>query len=277
MDKMDQWFEKRNKVLVMGVLNLTSDSFYDGGYYNAPQNALKRAMEMVEQGADIIDVGGESSRPGASPVSVEDELQRVIPMVEEIGRRCDVMISVDTTKSAVAQVGLEHGAKMINDISAMRYDPDMFDVVAQSGAFLVLMHMQGTPKTMQRDPSYRDVVAEIKDFLQERIGKAVRSGIGRQRLIVDPGIGFGKRLVHNLEILRRLSEFKDLEVPIMIGLSRKSFLGDILDVPVGERLTGTIAANSIAVANGADIIRVHDVKEGRQAADVAVRLRSDAP
>lgn len=277
MESITEWLEKKDRVLVMGVLNVTSDSFYDGGYYSTPEVAVKRALEMADQGADIIDVGGESSRPGADLVSIDEEINRVIPVVEEINRRCDVMISVDTTKSAVAQAAIEHGVGMINDISAMRFDPHMSDVVAQSNVFLVLMHMQGTPQTMQRNPSYEDVVAEIVDFLEERIGEAVNGGIDRQRLIIDPGIGFGKRLVHNLEIIRRLSDFKKLNVPVMIGLSRKSFLGEILSLPGGKRLTGTIAANSIAVANGADIIRLHDVKEGRQAADVAVRLRSDAP
>jgi dihydropteroate synthase len=277
MKRIDGWFEKKDRVLVMGVLNVTSDSFYDGGYYNTPETAVQRALEMVEQGADILDIGGESSRPGAEPVSIDDELNRVIPVVKEIRRRCDVMISVDTTKSAVAQEALNHGAGMINDISAMRFDPHMCDVVAESSAFLVLMHMQGTPQTMQSNPSYEDVVSEIKDFLKERITKALSSGIARKQLIVDPGIGFGKRLVHNLEIIRRLGDFKDLDVPIMVGLSRKSFLGEILNLPAAQRLTGTIAASSIAIVNGADIIRVHDVKEGRQAADVAVSLRSNAP
>ncbi len=277
MESITERLEKKDRVLVMGVLNITSDSFYDGGYYNAPEIAVERALEMAKQGADIIDIGGESSRPGAESVSIDDELARVIPVIKEIRRRCGVMISVDTTKAVVAQAAIEYGAEMINDISAMRFDPNMSDVVAQSGAFLVLMHMQGTPQIMQRNPSYKDVIAEIKDFLKERISKATSSGIDRQRLIVDPGIGFGKRLVHNLEIIRGLRDFSDLDVPIMIGLSRKSFLGEILDLPTQERLTGTIAANSIAIVNGANIIRVHDVKEGKQAADIAIRLRSNAP
>ena len=208
---------------------------------------------------------------------MDDELKRVIPVVEEVSRSCHVMISVDTTKSEVAREAIKHGARMINDISAMRFDPRMIDVVAGSDAFIVLMHMQGTPQTMQRDPSYADTVAEIRDFLDERIQLAVRGGIDRKRLIVDPGIGFGKRLTHNLEILRGLSKLKTLQVPVLVGLSRKSFLGEILGVPADERLTGTIAADAIAISNGADIIRVHDVKEGRQTADVAVCLQSNAP
>jgi len=263
-------------VLVMGVLNLTPDSFYDGGRYTTTQLAVARALEMVEEGADIIDIGGESSRPGARSVSLDEELARIVPVVEALTSRSDVLISVDTTKSAVARAAIDSGATIINDISALRFDPEMGRVMAQAGVYLVLMHMQGTPETMQQDPEYTDVVAEIRSFLQERIHSAISTGIDRERLVVDPGIGFGKRLPHNLSVLRRLAELKELGVPILIGLSRKSFLGEILDLPTSERLVGTIAANAIAIVNGADIIRVHDVKEGRWTADVAVRLRCDA-
>jgi len=276
MERLTRWIEERDRVLVMGVLNLTPDSFYDGGRYITPQVAVKRALSMADEGADIIDIGGESSRPGARSVSIDEELARVVPVVEDLAARSDVLISVDTMKSAVAQAALAHGARIINDISAVRFDPNMAGVVAENGAYLVLMHMQGNPETMQRNPTYKDAVAEIKSFLRERIRAAVSAGIDRSRLIIDPGIGFGKRLPHNLEILRRLSEFKEFGVPILVGLSRKSFLGEILDLPSSERLVGTIAANAIAIANGADIIRVHDVKEGRRTADVAFRLRNYA-
>ena len=262
--------------MVMGVLNLTPDSFYDGGRYLTPQVAMKRALSMVEEGADIIDIGGESSRPGARPVSVEEELARVVPVIEAVASRSDVLISVDTTKSAVARAAIAHGASIINDISSLCFDSNMAGVVAKGGVHLVLMHMQGRPETMQQDPAYTDVVSEIKAFLRERMAAAVSAGIDRTRLIVDPGIGFGKRLSHNLAILRRLDEFEGLGVPILVGLSRKSFLGELLDLPTSERLVGTIAANAVAIVNGADIIRVHDVKEGRRTADVAVRLRNDA-
>ncbi len=263
-------------MLVMGVLNLTPDSFYDGGRYTTTQLAVSRALEMVEEGADIIDIGGESSRPGARSVSLDEELARIVPVVEALAARSDVLISVDTTKSAVARAAIDSGATIINDISALRFDPEMGRVMAQAGVYLVLMHMQGTPETMQQDPRYEDPVSEIKGYLRERMDAAISAGIEREHLIVDPGIGFGKRLSHNLEILRRLSEFEDLGVPILVGLSRKSFLGEILDLPTSERLEGTIAANAIAIVNGADIIRVHDAKEGRRTADVAVRLREDA-
>ncbi len=276
MERLSQWIEERDRVLVMGVLNLTPDSFYDGGRYVTVQAAVTQALTMVEEGADIIDIGGESSRPGAGSVNLDEELARVVPVVEALAAKSDVLISVDTTKSAVARAAIAHGARIINDISALRFDPDMGEVVARGGAFLVLMHMQGTPETMQQDPRYTDPVTEIEDFLRERIDAAVSAGIDRKRLIIDPGIGFGKRLAHTLEILRRLASFKDLGVPILIGLSRKSFLGEILDLPTSARLEGTIAANAIAIANGADIIRVHDVKEGRRTADVAFRLRNNA-
>ena len=276
MERLSQWIEERDRVLVMGVLNLTPDSFYDGGRYVTVQAAVTQALTMVEEGADIIDIGGESSRPGAGSVNLDEELARVVPVVEALAAKSDVLISVDTTKSAVARAAIAHGARIINDISALRFDPDMGEVVARGGAFLVLMHMQGSPETMQQDPRYTDPVTEIEDFLRERIDAAVSAGIDRARLIIDPGIGFGKRLAHTLEILRRLASFKDLGVPILIGLSRKSFLGEILDLPTSARLEGTIAANAIAIVNGADIIRVHDAKEGRRTADVAVRLRNDA-
>lgn len=276
MERLTRWFEERNRVLVMGVLNLTPDSFYDGGRYTTTQSAVARALEMVEEGADIIDIGGESSRPGARSVSLDEELARIVPVVEALAARSDVLISVDTTKSAVARAAIDSGATIINDISALRFDPEMGRVMAQAGVYLVLMHMQGTPETMQQDPRYEDPVSEIKGYLRERMDAAISAGIEREHLIVDPGIGFGKRLSHNLEILRRLSEFEDLGVPILVGLSRKSFLGEILDLPTSERLEGTIAANAIAIVNGADIIRVHDAKEGRRTADVVVRLRKDA-
>lgn len=267
---------RRGQVLVMGVLNLTPDSFYDGGRYVTPQVAVERALAMVEEGADIIDIGGESSRPGAWPVPPAEELERVIPVIEGIRKRSDILLSIDTTKGAVAAEAIEAGVSIVNDISALRFDPEMADVIADRGVFIVLMHMLGTPETMQNDPSYDDPVEEIKAFFAERIETAVSAGIPAEKIIIDPGIGFGKRLSDNLALLRKLASFNHLGAPILIGLSRKSFLGEILDLPAEERLEGTIAANAIAVLNGADIIRVHDVKEGRRTAAVAQALRNDA-
>jgi len=276
MDRFAEWEEKRDRVLVMGVLNVTPDSFYDGGRYAQPTAAVKQGLQMEADGADIIDIGGESSRPGASPIPLQEELDRVIPVIEGIRKRSDVLISVDTTKAEVAAEALSAGATMVNDISALRSDPQMAKVVSRSGAVLVLMHMLGTPATMQLSPTYGDVIEEIRTFLAERISYAVEAGINRKRVVIDPGIGFGKLLSHNIAIIRRLDRLTDLGAPVLIGLSRKSFIGEILGLPPGERLEGTIAASVIAIMNGADIIRVHDAKEGRRAADVAFRLREDA-
>jgi dihydropteroate synthase len=276
MEQLLEWVRRRDRVLVMGALNVTLDSFYDGGKHASAASAVEGGLEMVEEGADVIDVGGESSRPGATPVSLEEELERVVPVIEGIRKRSEIPLSVDTTKAAVAREAIARGASIVNDISALRFDPALAQVVAASGSFVILMHMQGEPRTMQLSPSYTDPVGEIRDFLAERIEFAVRSGIARERIFVDPGIGFGKRLEHNLEILRNLSHFTALGAPLLVGVSRKRFLGEILNLAPEERLEGTIAANAVAVAYGADAIRVHDVKEGRRTADVARRLRRDA-
>jgi dihydropteroate synthase len=267
------WMERRERPLVMGILNVTPDSFFDGGRLESASAAVTRGLEMIEEGADILDVGGESTRPGARPAAADEEMARVLPVIEGIRSRSDIALSIDTTKADVATGAIAAGASVVNDITALRLDPDMAHVVAASGVLVVLMHMQGTPETMQQDPHYEDPTGEVKAFLIERIGAAVDAGIERASIIADPGIGFGKRLGDNLALLRDLERLKSLGVPILIGLSRKSFLGGILDLPAEERLEGTIAANAIAVARGADIIRVHDVREGRRAADVAHRLR----
>lgn len=275
MEQLASWMKSRDRVLVMGVLNVTPDSFYDGGRFADLIAAIEHGLRMAEEGADIVDIGGESSRPGAQSISPTEELERVAPVIEGIHRRSEVLLSVDTTKAAVAAEAIAGGASMVNDISALRFDPKMAEVIGGSGAFVILMHMLGTPKTMQIAPSYTDVVAEIKAFLAERIEKAAELGIERARIIIDPGIGFGKLLEHNLALLKGLSSFASLQAPILVGLSRKSFVGMILELPPEERLEGTIAANAVAIANGADIIRVHDVKEGRRTADVARLLRDD--
>ena len=273
MKRLNEWVKERDRVLVMGTLNLTPDSFYDGGRYPTKAAAIERALRMVDEGADIIDIGGESSRPGARPVSVAEELEWLIPVIERIHRRTDILLSVDTTKGAVATEAIAAGTSIVNDISALRFDAKMAGVVAKSNAFVVLMHMKGMPETMQNGPSYNNPVEEIRAFLAERIEAAISAGIPADKIIVDPGIGFGKRLPDNLAIIRGLSRFSVLGAPILVGLSRKSFLGDILDLPAEERLEGTIAANAIAILNGADIIRVHDVKEGRRTANVVRALR----
>ena len=249
----------RTRPLIMGVVNVTADSFYDGGRYLIPERAIAHALELVAQGADLIDIGGESTRPGSRPVSEQDELDRVRPVVSELARLVSIPISVDTTKSRVAQCALDHGASIINDVSALRQDPAMASVIARSGAAVVLMHMQGTPQTMQLAPRYSDVTTEVVQFLDERIQTALSAGIARTNIILDPGFGFGKLVSHNLELLRRLSALLTLDRPLLVGLSRKAFIGKIVDKSVEHREWGTAAAVALAVDRGARIIRVHVV------------------
>ena len=246
--------------LIMGILNVTPDSFSDGGRYLDVAAAIDHAKEMVKDGADVIDVGGESSRPGASPASAEEELARVLPVVEGLVDEISVPVSIDTCKSEVARRALETGAHIVNDITALQGDAEMARVVAEMGAGVILMHMRGTPRTMQQSPVYDDVVSDISAWLHRRIEYAETEGIPPDRIVIDPGIGFGKTVNHNLEILRRLDEFRLLNKPILIGTSRKSFIGKILDLPVNSRIEGTAATITWAIAHGADMVRVHDVK-----------------
>jgi len=257
----------------MGILNVTPDSFSDGGMYIEKERAIEHAREMVAQGADIIDVGGESTRPGAQPVPLEEEVNRVMPVIEALSRELDVPISVDTYKAAVAEMALERGAVMINDISGLRFSPHMIDVVARYKPWVVVMHMKGTPRDMQKAPSYEDVIGEIEGFFEERLGYLESHGISREKVILDPGIGFGKRVEDNLAILKNIDKFLHFGCPIMVGPSRKSFIGNVLNLPVEERLEGTLAAVSIAVFQGAQIVRVHDVQPARRAVDLAWAIR----
>lgn len=253
------------RTLIMGVLNVTPDSFSDGGRYDTVDLALAHADKMIAEGVDIVDIGGESSRPGADAIGVEAEKRRVLPIIEELAKRHELRISIDTYKPAVAREAMNSGASIINDITAFA-EPDMIQVAAETNAGVVLMHMKGTPKIMQLEPHYDSLISEIYNFLEERIEKAVEGGVSPKRLMVDPGIGFGKKYEHNLEILRRLKEFRSLDKPILIGTSRKSFIGMTLDLPVEERLEGTAATIAVAIINGADIVRVHDVKEMKRVA-----------
>jgi dihydropteroate synthase len=246
---------------MMGVINVTPDSFSDGGRYMAAEAAIAHGLELETEGAAILDVGGESTRPGANPVSETEELRRVMPVIEGLLERgAGARISIDTSKARVAARALEAGATLVNDVTALRGDPDMASVVAAGGAECCLMHMLGDPRTMQDDPRYEDVVNDIKAFLSERMQFAVRAGIAEGQILVDPGIGFGKTIEHNLELLRRLGEFLDLGRPVVIGTSRKAFLGRLTarDAP-GERLAATIATNVLAYERGARVFRVHDV------------------
>ena len=258
------------RTLVMGILNVTPDSFSDGGRFADPAAAVAQGRALLAAGADLLDVGGESSRPGAQPVSVEEELRRVIPVVEILVRETGAVVSVDTTKARVAEEAVAAGAEIVNDVSAFRFDPRLAEVAARTGAGLVLMHMRGTPADMQREPVYADVVAEIAAFLRERGEAARRAGVRESALVYDPGIGFGKTLEHSLAILRRLPEFAALGRPLLVGPSRKAFIGTLLDgLPPGQRLEGTAAAVALAIAGGAALVRVHDVKEMGRVARVA--------
>ncbi len=244
--------------LVMGILNVTPDSFSDGGRFYASDKALHHVEKMVSDGADIIDIGGESTRPGAQPVGEQQEIERVAPLVEAISARFDVEISVDTSKPGVMKSAVAAGAAMINDVRALR-EQGALEAVAQLAVPVCLMHMQGEPRTMQANPVYADVVKDVLGFLSERIKVCEEAGIHRDRLVIDPGFGFGKSLSHNLILLRELSHFQSLGLPLLVGISRKSMIGTILDKPVNERLYGSLAAASLALWQGANILRVHDV------------------
>ena len=265
-------FDISRRTLVMGVLNITPDSFSDGGQFNSIERAVGRAMAMVAEGADIIDIGGESTRPGSPGVTAEVEVARVVPVIEAIASRCAIPLSVDTHKPAVAEAALQAGAHIVNDISGLR-DPAMVEVARRYQAGVVIMHMQGTPRTMQDQPSYHDVVAEVGQFLRERVDESVRAGIPAERIVVDPGIGFGKTLEHNLDLLRGLATIiTQAGRPVLAGVSRKRFIGMITSRETGDRLAGSLAAASFAIARGARIIRVHDVKESCDAARMIDRL-----
>ncbi len=267
------------RTYIMGILNMTPDSFSDGGRYLDAGEAVDHSLRMISDGADIIDVGGESTRPksaayrdGAEPVPVEEELRRVIPVIEALAPQTDVPISIDTYKAIVAEKALDAGALMVNDISGFMFDPEMAPLVAERGASVVLMHIKGTPKTMQLNPTYADLFGEVKSYLAAGLHKGKKLGI--KQMIVDPGIGFGKTVEHNLQLLRGLGQLRELGYPVMIGPSRKSFLGTILDLPVEERLEGTLAACVAGILQGANIIRVHDVKQAKRAARIADAIKT---
>jgi dihydropteroate synthase len=250
---------------LMGIVNVTPDSFSDGGLFLDPKAAAAHGRELAAEGADLLDVGGESTRPGAEAVGAEDELRRVGPVVEELASASVALVSIDTSKLAVAEGALDAGAEMVNDVTALRAEPELADLCADRGAEVVLMHMLGTPRTMQEDPTYDDVVDDVRAFLSERIEFAVSRGISEERIWVDPGIGFGKTVEHNLELLRRLGELTELGRPVAVGSSRKSFIGKLTGAPVDRRLGGTIASCVLAASNGAEMLRVHDVGPVREA------------
>ena len=263
------------KTHVMGILNITPDSFTDGGLFFRRDSAIEHGLRMVEEGADIIDVGGESTRPGSEPVEYEEEVRRIIPVIDALAKRIKVPISIDTYKADVAKRALDAGASIINDISGLRFDPGMPKVAAECRVPIVLMHIKGTPKNMQVNPEYEALIPEIVDYLRISIKLAIDSGVREEMIIVDPGIGFGKTFEHNLEILRNLHEFTLLEKPLLVGPSRKAFIGKILgNASSSERMEGTAAAVAISIMNGANIVRVHDVEEMGRVARVADAIKS---
>lgn len=259
---------------IMGVLNITPDSFYDGGVSLKVEGALKKAEKMIKEGADIIDVGGESTRPGAQPISSHEEKKRILPVIREIRKKFSIPISVDTYKAETADAALAEGANIVNDIGGLRLDPEMAGVAARYKAGVIVMHIQGTPQTMQDAPVYYELLKEIREYLGESVNMGIKAGIPEDRFVVDPGIGFGKTYAHNVQILKNLSTFLDLNKPILVGLSRKSFLGERTGLPVRERLEGSLAASVAAILKGASILRTHDVRETKRAAEVADLLKN---
>ena len=266
--------ELGRRPLIMGILNVTTDSFSDGGRFADYDRALARAFELISAGADILDVGGESTRPGSDPVPLAVEIERVTPIIRAVRESSDIAISIDTTKSAVALQALSAGADIINDISSLQFDPGMVRVVAESGAPLILMHMLGTPRTMQINPVYESVISEIIEFLEERMRFAARNGVERNQIIIDPGIGFGKTVAHNLHIIRNLDTFSCMDRPILLAVSRKRFIGSVIGRTEGEREVGTAIANAFGIAAGAHILRVHDVAFHSEAIRMAEAVRN---
>lgn len=258
---------------VMGVLNVTDDSFSDGGRFNAPDRALERALEMVSEGADIIDIGGESTRPGASPVAESEEVDRVVPVLERLRGATDAFISVDTNKPSVMRAAIAAGADIINDVRGFK-DPASMDVVADSEAAACVMHMQGEPRNMQANPQYREVVREVRGFLVDQAGALEARGMGADRILIDPGFGFGKTLTHNFTLLRELGAFAASRYPVLVGMSRKSMIGQVIDRPVDQRIHGSVAVATLAAWLGASVVRAHDVAATRDALALvnAVRL-----
>ena len=271
----DFTFDFTRKTYVMGILNVTPDSFSDGGLFFDRENAVQQALRMQAEGADIIDIGGESTRPGAEKVFIKDEIKRVVPVIKALVKNVDIPISIDTYKSEVADAAVKAGASMINDISGLRFDPKMAKIAAKHKVPVVIMHIKGTPRNMQKNPTYRSLIPEITAYFHECIQIARDAGISDDMIVIDPGIGFGKTVEHNLEIIKRLKDFEGFDKPILIGPSRKAFIGKLLgDVPTSERLEGTASAIAIGIFNGANIIRVHDVKEMVKVAKIADGSRS---
>ena len=272
----DKKLELGRRTRVMGVVNITPDSFFDGGRFFESSKAVERCLQLVESGADIVDLGGESSRPGAEPVSVQEELERVLPVLQEVRKQVPVLISVDTYKSTVAREALKEGADIVNDVSAFRMDPEMPQVVKEWDAGVVLMHMRATPQVMQEIPPSQDILEEVQTDLRAALSKASENGIPQESIILDPGIGFGKTVEDNCRILNRLSFLESFDLPVLVGTSRKSFLGRILDIPAQERIWGSAASVAVAIMRGAHIVRLHDVAEMSQVAQITDAILAES-
>jgi dihydropteroate synthase len=271
--ELDQLLLEPEKPVIMGILNVTPDSFYDGGKYFDPSAAVDRAFEMAENGADILDIGGESSRPGSNPVTEAEELDRVLPIIEAVSEKIQCYISIDTYKANVAKQAVQSGASIVNDISAMRFDPSMAQVVKDADTYVVMMHMLGVPQTMQNNPRYNNVVEDLCDFFHERIDFAENAGISKNRIIIDPGIGFGKSIEHNLTLLRHVGRFNELGCPVLVGASNKSMIGKITGASIEERIWGTAAIVAHCVTQGVLIHRVHDVRAMKQVCEVSYAIK----
>ncbi len=264
--------ELGSRTHIMGVVNCTPDSFYAGSRNLDVKSAVETGIKMVEEGADILDIGGESTRPGAEYIAEEEELNRILPVIKSLLEAVDIPLSVDTYKAGVAQHALDAGAHIINDISALTFDPEMAAVIAEFNVPVILMHIKGKPKNMQENPGYENVINEINDYFRQRMQFAMERGIALNNVVLDPGIGFGKRLMDNYDIIKNIKSFKELGRPILVGPSRKSFIGKVLNLPPEHSVEGTISAATAAILNGADILRVHDVKEMKRAAMIADKL-----
>lgn len=273
ISELNNWLLSEDKQsLIMGILNVTPDSFSDGGQFLNKNSAIGHALKMIEEGADIIDIGGESTKPFSSPVSLDEELSRVLPVIEDLRKETDVCISIDTTKSEVANQALEMGASIINDVSAMEFDEKMIGIALKFDCPIVLMHMKGIPKNMQENPHYSSLISEIITYLNARIDFVLSKGIDKKKIIIDPGIGFGKSVENNFEIINNLNQFADLGYPVMLGASRKSFIGVTLDVPEDKRVEGSLAANIIGFQKGVSVFRVHDVDQTRKALTITKKI-----
>jgi dihydropteroate synthase len=270
--EFQSWLKHQSYTLIMGILNMTPDSFSDGGQFKSHDKAIDHALKMVEEGANIIDIGGESTRPGAEAVQLEEELSRTIPIIEAIRLKSDCLISIDTYKSKVVTAALAAGADMVNDISGLTFDHNMASLVAERNVPVIIMHIKGKPGDMQKNPNYDNLIKEIKAFFEVQIAIAKKAGIDRGNIILDPGIGFGKRLEDNFEIIRELGQISTMGYPVLLGPSRKSFIGFTLDLPIEERIEGTLASITAGVINGARIVRVHDIRATRRTLTITEKI-----